>query len=194
MIGTLRGTISVNDDDGLVVEVNGVGFVVHVPATLKDQSRLGENIFLFTKLIVREDSLTLYGFEEKESCDVFNLLLGVNGVGPRLAMSILSTLDTDVIRRAIFNEQLDIFSRVPGVGKKTAQKILIYLHDRISSLEDLSPVAGFSDVDNEVLEALIGLGYSVVEAQAAIQSLPRDIPKEDIEERLRLSLQYFAGK
>jgi Holliday junction DNA helicase RuvA len=193
MIGTLRGTISSNDVEGLVVEINGIGYIVHVPARIKDKMRLGENIYLFTKLIVREDSLTLYGFDDQESRELFNLLLGVNGVGPRLALSIISTLETDVIRRAIFNEQVDVFSRVPGVGKKTAQKIFIHLQDRITSTKDLSPVAGFSEVDNELLEALIGLGYSVVEAQAAIQSLPREMP-DNIEERLRLSLQYFAGR
>jgi Holliday junction DNA helicase RuvA len=193
MIGTLRGTISSNDVEGLVVEINGIGYIVHVPATIKDKMRLGENIYLFTKLIVRQDSLTLYGFDDQESREVFNLLLGVNGVGPRLALSIISTLEIDVIRRAIFNEQVDVFSRVPGVGKKTAQKIFIHLQDRITSAKDLSPVAGFSEVDNELLEALIGLGYSVVEAQAAIQSLPRDMP-DNIEDRLRLSLQYFAGR
>jgi Holliday junction DNA helicase RuvA len=193
MIGTLRGNISINDDDGIVVDVNGIGFIVHVPTTLKSQLRLGENIYLYTKLVVREDSISIYGFEDKESCEVFNLLLGVNGVGPRLALSVLSTLETDVIRRAIFNEQLDVFNRVPGIGKKTAQKIFIHLQDRISTTKDLSPIAGYSEMDNELLEALISLGYSVVEAQAAMQSLPKQAP-DDIGERLRLALQYFAGR
>jgi holliday junction DNA helicase RuvA len=193
MIGTLRGNILINDEDGLVVEVNGIGYLVHVPTPVQTQLRLGENIFLFTKLVVREDSLTIYGFENKESREIFDLLLGVNGVGPRLALSVLSSLESEVIRRAIFNEQLEIFNRVPGIGKKTAQKIFIHLQDRISTMKDLSPVASISELDNEVLEALISLGYSVVEAQAAIQLLPRDAP-ENVEERLRLTLQYFAGK
>lgn len=193
MIGTIRGVILANDDDGLVVEVNGIGYLVNVPEPIRIGFRLGENIFLFTKLIVREDSLTLYGFKDKESRDIYELLLGVNGIGPRLALAILSTLESDVIQRAIYNEQIDIFSRVPGIGKKTAQKIFIHLQDRISTLEDLSPVASISESDNELLEALISLGYSVIEAQAAIQFLPRDMP-DNIEERLRLSLQYFAGK
>jgi holliday junction DNA helicase RuvA len=193
MIGTLRGNILINDEDGLVVEVNGIGYLVHVPTPVQTQLRLGENIFLFTKLVVREDSLSIYGFENKESREIFDLLLGVNGVGPRLALSVLSSLESEVIRRAIFNEQLEIFNRVPGIGKKTAQKIFIHLQDRISTIKDLSPVASFSELDNEVLEALISLGYSVVEAQAAIQLLPRDAP-ENVEERLRLTLQYFAGK
>lgn len=192
MIGTLRGNVSVNDEDGLILEVQGVGYLVNVPAPLRKQIRLGDNIYLYTRLVVREDSLTLFGFDNKESCEIFDLLLGVNGVGPRLALSIISTLDPDVIRRAIFNEQVEIFNQVPGIGKKTAQKILIHLQDRISKVEDLAPVAGFSEIDSELLDALTGLGYSVVEAQAAIQSLPKDAP-EDIEERLVLTLQYFGG-
>jgi Holliday junction DNA helicase RuvA len=193
MIGTIRGTILSIDDDGLVVEVNGIGYHVHVPAPVQSQLRLGENIFLYTKLVVREDSLSLYGFNDKESREIYELLLGVNGVGPRLALSILSTLDVKVIQSAIHNEQLEIFSRVPGIGKKTAQKIFIHMQDRISTWKDLSPVAGFSEMDNEVLEALIGLGYSVVEAQSAVQFLSKDAP-ERIEDRLRIALQFFAGK
>jgi Holliday junction DNA helicase RuvA len=193
MIGTLRGNVSIIDEDGLVLEVQGVGYHVNVPTPFKNQVILGDNIYLFTRLIVREDSLTLYGFEDNESREVFDLLLGVNGVGPRLALSVLSTLDTDVIRRAIFNEQVDVFSQVPGIGKKTAQKILFHLQDRISSIDELAPVAGYSSMDNELLEALTSLGYSVVEAQAAIQSVPRDAPT-NLENKLVLALQYFGGK
>lgn len=193
MIGTLRGNVSNNDEGRLIVEVHGVGYLVNVPALLKNQIRLGDNIFLYTRLVVREDSLTLYGFENIESCEIFDLLLGVNGVGPRLALSVISSLDTDVIRRAIFNEQVEVFNQVPGIGKKTAQKIMIHLQDRISGVEDLVPIAGYGETDNELLEALTGLGYSVVEAQAAIQSLPKDAP-DNLEERLVLTLQYFGGK
>lgn len=193
MIGTLRGNVSIIDEDGIVIEVHGVGYQVNVPAPFKNQVLLGDIIYLYTRLIVREDSLTLYGFEDKESRELFDLLIGVNGVGPRLALSVLSTLDTDIIRRAIFNEQVDVFSQVPGIGKKTAQKIMFHLQDRISSIDEMAPVAGYSSLDNDLLEALTGLGYSVVEAQAAIQSLPRDAPT-NLENKLILALQYFGGK
>jgi holliday junction DNA helicase RuvA len=141
---------------------------------------------------VRQDALSLFGFETRESRDYFNLLLTVNGIGPRLAMAVLSTLSPDAIRRAIFHEQAEVFSRVPGVGKKTAQKIMLTLQDKIKGEEGLEPVARFSDADAEILEALTTLGYSVVEAQAALQSIPRDAPK-DVEDRLRLALQYFSS-
>lgn len=191
MIATLSGQILHIEPGNLVVEVGGVGLLVHVPAPLADQLHPGEAVFLYTHLVVRQDALALYGFETSESRELFNLLLSVDGIGPRLALAILSTLNPDTIRRAVFNEQAEVFSRVPGVGKKTAQKILLSLQDRIPGAEGLAPLAAMSDADSEALSALIALGYSVVEAQAALQSIPRDAP-QDVETRLRLALQYFG--
>ena len=177
--------------EGLVVGIGGVGLLVAVPAPLRDRLLAGDAVHLYTHLIVREDLLALYGFENRESRDFFNLLLGVNGIGPRLALSVLSTLSTDAIRRAVFHEQDEVFARVPGVGKKTAQKILLHMQDRIPVQAGLERVLAISDVDSEVLGALTTLGYSIVEAQAAIQTIPRDAGQE-VEERLRLALQYFT--
>lgn len=191
MIATISGKVVHVESGSLVVEVGGVGLLINVPLLLSDQARIGEVVFLFTQLIVRQDLLALYGFDTAEGREFFNLLLTVNGVGPRLALSILSTLNPDAIRRAVFNEQAEVLSRVPGVGKKTAQKILLTLQDRITAVEGLAPMAAMSDVDSEVLSALIALGYSVVEAQAALQSIPRETPQE-VEIRLRLALQYFT--
>ena len=191
MIATVSGKVVNVESSSLVVEVGGVGLLINVPLLVSDQARIGEVIFIFTQLIVRQDLLALYGFDTAEGREFFNLLLTVNGVGPRLALSILSTLNPDAIRRAVFNEQAEVLSRVPGVGKKTAQKILLTLQDRITAVEGLAPMAAMSDVDSEVLSALIALGYSVVEAQAALQSIPRETPQE-VEIRLRLALQYFT--
>jgi Holliday junction DNA helicase RuvA len=119
------------------------------------------------------------------------LLLGVNGIGPRTALAILSVLSTDAIRRAVVSEQSDVFSRVPGVGKKTAQKILLHLQGRISAEAIAGFTSAITEIETEVLAALTNLGYSVVEAQTAIQAIPRDTP-QDIEARLRLALQYFS--
>jgi len=191
MIATVSGKVVQVESGSLVVEVGGVGLLVNVPLLISDQARIGEAVFLFTQLVVRQDLLALYGFDTAEGREFFNLLLSVNGVGPRLALSVLSTLNPDAIRRAVFNEQAEVLSRVPGVGKKTAQKILLSLQDRITSAEGLAPMAAMSEVDNEVLSALIALGYSVVEAQAALQSIPREAAQE-VETRLRLALQYFT--
>lgn len=191
MIASLRGKIIQKQDDNVVLEIGGVGLQVFVPMPFQDSLSMGELIHLHTYLVVREDSLTLFGFETNEEKEFFSLLLGVSGIGPRLALSALSTLNPDAMRRAIFNEQPEVFSRVPGVGKKTAQKILLHLQDRIRVVDDLTPVATMSDVDSEVLEALIALGYSVVEAQAALQSIPKDVP-QDVETRLRIALRFFS--
>jgi Holliday junction DNA helicase RuvA len=192
MIATLRGTVTHTEADCVIVEVGGVGLLVHVPAATRDHFPPGETVFLHTYLVVREDALSLYGFETKEGREFFTLLLSVDGIGPKLALATLSTLSPDAIRRAVFNEQSEVFTRVPGVGKKTAQKILLYLQDRIKGLEGLEPVSRLTDADTEVLGALTALGYSVVEAQAALQAIPRDAPT-DVEERLRLALQYFGS-
>src|SRR4030066_1214220 len=168
MISVLHGTVISQETDGIIVDVNGIGFHVLVPRFLKDQVQPGEVVFLYTRLIVREDAWLLCGFETREGRDVFELLLSVNGIGPRLAMSILSTLTPDTIRRAVFNDQAEVFSRVPGIGNKTAQKIVLHLQDRLPSAEGLEPLSKISDVDTEVLAALTGLGYSLVEGKAAL--------------------------
>lgn len=190
MIATLRGEITQIEDTALILEVGGVGLRVFAPAPLRTRLKVGEVAFLYTHLVVREDALTLYGFESQADRDLFNLLLGVDGVGPKVALSVLSTLTLDAVQRAIFAEQADILSRVPGVGKKTAQKIALHLKDKLKPSDALAHVAAMTDFDSEVLAALTALGYSVVEAQAAIQSLPKDAPT-DVEERLRMALGYF---
>jgi holliday junction DNA helicase RuvA len=190
MIASIRGQVVHIDANSVVVEVGGVGMQVFVPASLRAELKIGEKAHLYTSLIVRQDAMTLYGFENPEGKEFFNLLLTVNGVGPRMAVGILSVLSPEAIRRAVFQEQAEIFNRVPGVGKKTAQKILLTLQDRIEAVDGLEQVARLSDVDGEVLAALTTLGYSVVEAQAALQSIPRSAP-QDAEERLKIALQYF---
>jgi len=190
MISTLRGEISQVEDNALIVEVGGVGLRVFAPAPLRARVKAGEAIFLFTHLVVREDALTLYGFESQSDRDLFNTLLGVDGVGPKVALSVLSSMTLDAIQRAIFADEAELLSKIPGVGKKTAQKMALHLKDKLKPGDTLARVASMADYDSEVLAALTALGYSVIEAQSAIQSLPKDAPKE-VEERLRVALGYF---
>ena len=192
MIATLRGEISQIEETALIVEVGGVGLRVFVPVPVRTRAKVGEAAFLFTHLVVREDALTLYGFESQADRELYTILLGVDGVGPKVALAVLSTLTVDAIQRAIFADESEILGRVPGVGKKTAQKMAIHLKDKLKPTDALAGVAAMADYDSEVLAALTALGYSVVEAQSAIQSLPKDAPK-DVEDRLRLALQYFTG-
>ncbi|MCG2787100.1 MAG: Holliday junction branch migration protein RuvA [Anaerolineae bacterium] len=190
MIATLHGEIQHKEDNALIVDVGGVGLRVFAAKSLVESLKVGEKTFLFTHLIVRETELSLYGFENAEERQLFLTLLGVDGVGPRVALSVLATLSLDAVQRAVFSEEPELLSRVPGVGKKTAQKIVLYLQDRLKPTDVLGQVASMSDSDSEVLAALTSLGYSVVEAQTAIQAIPKDAPGA-VEERLRLALGYF---
>jgi len=190
MIATIRGEVSQVEENALVVEVGGVGVRVFVPAPVRSEAKAGEMIFLFTHLVVREDAFLLYGFESQSDRELFNILLGVDGVGPKVALSVLSTMTLDAIQRAVFAEEPELLSRVPGVGKKTAQKMALHLKDKLKPVDSLSKLAAMSDTDSEVIAALTALGYSVVEAQAALQSIPKDAP-DDTGERLRLALGYF---
>lgn len=190
MIASVYGKVLQIEEHSLVVQVGGIGLQIHVPPLLTKKTHIGDEVFLHTYLIVREDALSLYGFEDPQEKEFFELFLGVNGVGPRTALAAVSTLSLDLIRTAIVSEQPEIFSRIAGVGKKGAQKILLHLQGKVTAT---SPVGEMQrmDVDMEVLDALTGLGYSIVEAQAALQFIPKDAP-EDIEERLRIALSYFA--
>jgi Holliday junction DNA helicase RuvA len=191
VIASLQGKVAATARDHVVLVTGGVGYKVFVPfPTLERIDSSGET-FLHTVLIVREDSMTLFGFGTTTEREAFEILLTVNGVGPRLALAILSTLSIDNLRNAVISERAEILTRVPGIGKKTAQKVLIELKDKMKLGLDTAPVGVFEDINSDVLDALVALGYSIVEAQTAIQSLPRDAP-QDIEERIRMALQYFT--
>jgi Holliday junction DNA helicase RuvA len=193
MIATLRGEITQVEENAIIIETGGLGLRVFVPKPLRERAKAGEAIFLFTHIVIREDDWKLFGFESQADRELFTILLGVDGVGPRTALSVLSTLNRETVQRAVFSDEPDLLSRVPGIGKKTAQKMVLYLHDRLKPISGLEKIASMSEADSEVLAALTALGYSVVEAQTAIQSIPKDAP-DDVEQRLRLALQQFTGK
>ena len=190
MISTLEGTVQSFTQKEIVIETGGIGFLVNVPSTVIDNVKIGDRYFLFIHLIVREDSLTLYGFNQIEERDIFKLLLSVNGVGPRAALAITDSLGVDNIKNAVLNEHVDAFSRVPGIGKKTAQKILISMQGKIEGEPTLAASTSLG-TDSMVIEALTQLGYSVIEAQTALQSIPKDT-EDDIGEKLREALKYFS--
>jgi Holliday junction DNA helicase RuvA len=191
MIATIRGEITQVEENTIIIETGGVGLRVFVPKPLHERTKAGEAIFLFTHIVIREDDWKLFGFESQADRELFTTLLGVDGVGPRIALAVLSSLNLETVQRAVFNDEPALLSRVPGIGNKTAQKMVLYLHDRLKPVSGLEKIATMSDADSEVLAALTALGYSVVEAQTAIQSIPKDAP-DDVEQRLRLALQQFT--
>ncbi len=192
MIARVAGEVVELGDHLAVVMVGGVGLQVSIPEPLRGRLRLQEHVLLFTQMIVRQDLLALYGFETDEDRRFFNLLMGADGVGPKMALNILSTLSVDAIRRAVSADQPEMFSRVSGVGKRTSQKIMLHLQGKVEFEGTLDATASLSNVDESVLEALTSLGYSIIEAQTALQSIPRDTP-DVVEDRLRVALGYFGG-
>ena len=191
MIDMVTGQVVAVTNTTVTLLVGGVGLRIHVPTTVRDMmDGTGQRMTLYTHLVVREDDLTLYGFTDQDERALFETLIGVSGVGPRLAVAVISTLTVEHLQNAIAREEPEVLTRVPGIGKKLAQKLAFELKDKIA-IEPATGLAAISDIDTDVLATLTALGYSVVEAQAALQAIPRDAP-DDIEERVRLALDYFA--
>lgn len=196
MIRLLRGSVAARGRDYLVVDVGqasgGVGFKVHTPEPTAARFTEGAAVFLHTHLQVREDNLTLFGFESEDELGIFDLLLSVSGVGPKAALSILSTLSPDALRLALANQEPALVARAPGIGKRTADKIILELKDKLKGPSgNLEALAQMTNTDAEVIDALVALGYSIVEAQRAVQKLPREAVS--VEDRLRLALTQFGG-
>ncbi|MCL5952853.1 MAG: Holliday junction branch migration protein RuvA [Chloroflexi bacterium] len=190
MIATLHGKVQMRLEDGLVVNVGGVGFRVRVPmGTLAALGAVGSDVQLFTHLRVREDELSLYGFSAQEDLRLFETLLTVSGIGPRMALGLLSNIPTDTLRMAIAQGNVDMLTSIPGIGKKTAQRLVLELKGKVDvgglQVGELTPA------DADVMNALVNLGYSAAEAARATQSIPPGAGT--IEERIRTALQYLGG-
>ncbi|MCL4834275.1 MAG: Holliday junction branch migration protein RuvA [Caldilineaceae bacterium] len=195
MIRLVRGTVVAVGKNHLIVDVGnpagGIGLQVFVPEPTLARFRVESRVSLHTYLQVRESELSLYGFENSDELAVFELLLGVSGVGPKVALATLSTLTPDALRLAVSNKEPGIVARAPGVGKRTAEKIVVELQGKLTpASDDLSGLAMAMDADGEVIEALTALGYSVVQAQRAVQQIPADVV--GVEDRLRVALSGFA--
>lgn len=191
MIDSVTGTVARVTDDMVVLRVGGVGLRINVPTTVRDHVEgTGQTLTLHTHLAVREDDLTLYGFAEPDEREVFEILISVNRVGPRLALAILSTLTIEHLQNAVASDDPQLLTRVPGIGKKVAQKLVFELQDKLN-IVITGDLAAISDQDTDVIATLTALGYSVVEAQAAVQSIPKDASSE-VEDRVRIALQYFG--
>ena len=195
MIRQVRGTVVAAGNNYLIIEVGhagaGIGLRVFTPEPTAAGCRVGDLLALHTYLQVRETELSLYGFEEQDELVIFEALLGVSGIGPKVALATLGTLTPDALRLAISSEEPGIVARVPGIGKRTAEKVVVELKDKLAPPEgELAALAIALDADAEVLEALTGLGYSVVEAQRALQQIPADVT--GVEDRLRMALIQFG--
>ncbi|WP_454048490.1 Holliday junction branch migration protein RuvA [Cellulomonas sp. Marseille-Q8402] len=203
MIASVHGTVLAVRLDAAVVEVGGVGMLVQAtPATLAGL-RVGQTALLHTQLVVREDSLTLFGFADADEREVFEVLQTVSGVGPRLALAMLAVHTPDGLRRAVAGEDLAALKRVPGIGHKGAQRIVLELADRLGVPRDVqagagAPVAaGPADRRDQVVEALVGLGWNLKAAQDAVTSVldgsDEPVGEAEVAGLLRAALRTLGG-
>ena len=194
MIASLHGILESLGSDRAVINVNGIGFQVHMPtSTMSTLDSIGKEVYLHTHLVLREDNVTLYGFSSTEELDLFQILIGVSGLGPKLALSALSAMSVEQLTMAIATGNAELLTVIPGVGKKTASRLILELKDKISAGLLATPAAQLAQENTDVLAALISLGYSVNEASRAVATLPQ-ASKLSLEEKVKLALQYFGGK
>ncbi|MBK9943012.1 MAG: Holliday junction branch migration protein RuvA [Kouleothrix sp.] len=196
MIASIRGTLLFTGVDHAVVETGGVGFQIFAPRNvLGSLGEIGSEVRLYTHLHIREDLLALYGFASTDQRHLFETLLSVSGIGPKVALSLLSSAPSDELRMIIASGDVSRLARTPGIGKKTAERLVLELRGKLDIKGGL-PAAGATPAmlaaNAELAEMLVGLGFSAAEANAAIAALPADAPPA-IEERLRLALRYFGG-
>ena len=191
MISAIEGRLASKSADHIVLTIGGIGVEVCAPFSTIEKLQ-ADRVCLHTRLVVREDSLTLYGFATTSERDLFDAFLKISGIGPRLAIAILSAMSVDNIHSAVRSDRPELISRVPGIGKKTAQKIVLELQDKIPSALEAAPLGEDGDTNAEIMDALTALGYSVVEAQTAIQSIPIDAP-DSVEERVMIALRNLGG-
>ena len=194
MIAALYGKVESSGNGFVILNVNGVGFQVFVPVLAMKYLTPGtEMIKLYTHLHVREDALTLFGFPSTDELKLFETLLGVSGIGPKIAMGILSSSNVEQLVTAIASGDADLLMQIPGIGKKMASRLILELKDKIGTGWAVATINQAAPGSGEVIAALTSLGYSVMEASRAISSLPDD-PNLSLEDKIKLALQYFAGK
>lgn len=202
MIAFVRGTAVDMTENSVIVEAGGIGYEIYMTGTDLSQIHMGEEVKIHTYFNVREDAMQLYGFRSKDDLQMFRLLLGVNGVGPKAAVGVLAGITADELRSAILSDDVKTLSKAPGIGKKTAQKLILELKDKMK-LEDAfelklaheqeKAVAGLGEISDgrqEAVEALVALGYSSTDALRAVRKVT-DVAPDDVEGLLKAALKNF---
>ncbi|MCP2246648.1 Holliday junction branch migration protein RuvA [Lentzea aerocolonigenes] len=193
MISSLRGQVQHVGLDHAVVEVGGVGFAVQMTPTTLATLRRGEEASLATTLVVREDSLTLFGFADAEARELFGLLQTVSGIGPRIALATLAVLEPDKLRHALAEGNITVLTQVPGIGKKGAERLIIELRDKVGALP--APAApSHSQTRDHVVEALLGLGFPAKAAEQTVDGVLADNPDQSTSAVLRRALATLGRK
>ena len=188
MIACLSGTVRRKDLNAIIVDVSGVGYKVLVTTETALEAAPSSPIFLWTHLVVRETSLELFGFLDKETLDIFELLITISGIGPKTALSILNVATPSMLRQAVASEDITYLTRVSGIGKKNAEKIVLELKDKLKTTDADKSVNIRAEVD--VLEALISLGYSERDTRDALKKVPKEV--EGTSERVKAALKLLS--
>ena len=192
MIASLKGKLQAIGGDWAIVDVNGVGFKVFMPtSTLSTIGAKGEEVELHTHLYLREDIAALYGFASPEELGLFQTLISVSRLGPKLALAMLSAMSAAKLAMTIATGNADLLAEIPGVGKKTASRLILELKEKIGAGWLAGPTSELTEENADVLAALTALGYSVREATPAIAAIPHD-PALTLEEKIKLALGFFA--
>lgn len=190
MIAKLKGKIEYLKDNYAVVDVNGIGYKVFLSNLTLGKIAGVKDVELFIHTHVREDALALYGFVKMEELDMFEQLISVSGVGPRSALGILSIADPKTVRTAIVSEDPSILTRVSGVGKRTAERVIVELKNKVAEISIGEKEEVVADAD--ALEALISMGYSAIEARKALKGVSKEA--KDVGERVKLALKNLGKK
>jgi Holliday junction DNA helicase RuvA len=192
MIASLHGKLESLGSDWAIVNVNGVGIQVFMPtSTLSTLGNVGQDVDLQTHLVMREDGIMLYGFSTAGELELFQMLIGVSGLGPRLGLAVLSAMSVEQASTAIASGNTDLLTAVPGIGKKMANRLVLELKDKMSAGLVSVGAVQFAEENADVLAALTSLGYSVSEASRAVATLPSS--DLSLEEKIKLALQYFGS-
>lgn len=190
MIGWLSGKLLAVDKDRIIVDANGVGYqVIPSAAVLRNKVKIGEDIRLFVYTYVREDQLALFGFSSLEEKQMFELLLSVSGVGPKSALAVLSRGNPDEVREAVANADVEFFTSVPGLGKKTAQRIIVDLKSKLGDIQELDLSGGNEAAAKELMVALKSMGFSPDEARAAVKRVDLELP---LDKQIRSALKEIG--
>jgi len=194
MIASLEGKLDSVGGEGAVINVGGIGFRVFMPTTdIAAMGKPGQPVKVYTHLHVREDNIALYGFSTSEGLWLFETLIGVTGLGPKLSLALLSALTPEQITTAIATGSADMLDMVPGIGKKVANRIILELKEKMGAGLVITPATQMAQENTDVLAALTALGYSAGEAVKAVAALPDD-KKLKLEEKVKLALQYLGRK
>ena len=199
MIGYLNGKIKFWDEENLILDVNGVGYKVFIDAQTRQNLKIGENLELFIHTSVREDAINLFGFKNRATFELFEKLLTVNGVGAKSALGIVSKISASDFAVAVANQDLSTLTKLPGVGKKSAQRILLELKDKIGTFAENStgeeifqPATNTSTSFDEATDALSALGYTSAEISAVFKKAPKNLSTEQIIKFALKELNRFA--